>query len=117
MKLGGPGPASTLMFAKFSPDGGRVGWVRYAEYNLYVEDITGGKITQLTRDGSRTALNGTFDWGYEEELRAQDGWRWNSHRQSIADWQLARTGVRGFPRYKVTHPPFPLTDPLQIPQT
>src|SRR5712692_9517240 len=36
-KLGGNGPASTLMFAKFSPDGGRVGWVRYGEYNLYVE--------------------------------------------------------------------------------
>src|SRR5467141_1105556 len=38
-KLGGTGPASTLMFAKFSPDGGRVGWVRYGEYNIYVEDI------------------------------------------------------------------------------
>src|SRR5882762_4680095 len=36
-KLGGKGPASTLMFAKFSPDGGRVGWVRYGEYNIYVE--------------------------------------------------------------------------------
>jgi len=43
---------STLMFAKFSPDGGRVGWVRYGEYNIYVEDIAGGKLTQLTRDGS-----------------------------------------------------------------
>ena len=43
-KLGGNGPASTLMFAKFSPDGGRVGWVRYGEYNIYVEDIAGGKI-------------------------------------------------------------------------
>ncbi|PYO87536.1 MAG: hypothetical protein DMD66_09980 [Gemmatimonadetes bacterium] len=60
-KLGGTGPASTLMFAKFSPDGGRVGWVRYGEYNLYVEDIAGGKITQLTRDGSRTTINGALE--------------------------------------------------------
>src|SRR5213083_2236629 len=30
-KLGGIGPASTLMFAKFSPESGRVGWVRYGE--------------------------------------------------------------------------------------
>jgi len=61
-KLGGNGPASTLMFAKFSPDGGRVGWVRYGEYNIYVEDIASGKLTQLTHDGSRTTINGTFDW-------------------------------------------------------
>jgi len=44
-KLGGNGPGSTLMFAKFSPDGGRVGWVRYGEYNIYVEDIASGKMT------------------------------------------------------------------------
>src|SRR5712691_761029 len=61
-KLGGDAPASTLMFAKFSPDGGRVGYVRYGDYNLYVEDLASGRITQLTRDGSRTAINGTFDW-------------------------------------------------------
>jgi dipeptidyl-peptidase-4 len=58
-KLGGNGPASTLMFAKFSPDGGRVGWVRYGEYNLYVEDIASGKVTQLTSDGSRTTARST----------------------------------------------------------
>src|SRR5262245_5260725 len=59
-KLGGSGPASTLMFAKFSPESGRIGWVRYGENNLYVEDLASGKITQLTHDGSRTTINGTF---------------------------------------------------------
>ena len=34
---------STLMFAKFSPDGGRVAYVR--ENNLYVEDLASGAIT------------------------------------------------------------------------
>src|SRR5512132_586540 len=34
-KLGGPAPESTLMFANFSPDGTRVGYVR--ANNLYVE--------------------------------------------------------------------------------
>src|SRR5688572_25760251 len=60
-KLGGSGPASTLMFAKFSPDGGRVGWVRYGEYNIYVEEVASGAISQLTGDGSRTTSNGKFD--------------------------------------------------------
>src|SRR5688572_23898348 len=42
-KLGGDAPASTLMFAKFSPDGQRVGYVR--QNDLYVEDVAGGGIT------------------------------------------------------------------------
>ena len=67
--------ASTLMFAKFSPDGTRVGYVR--ENNLYVEDLATGRITQLTRDGSKRIINGTFDWVYEEELDLRDGWRWS----------------------------------------
>ena len=37
---------STLMFAKFSPDGNRVAYVR--EHNLYVERLADGAITQLT---------------------------------------------------------------------
>jgi Dipeptidyl peptidase IV (DPP IV) N-terminal region. len=49
-KLGGPSAApSTLMFAKFSPDGARVAYVR--ANNLYVEDLaTGG-----SRRSRRTA--------------------------------------------------------------
>ncbi len=101
-KLGGDGPPSTLMFAKFSPDGGRVGWVRYGEYNLYVEDLASGKLTRLTTDGSRTTINGTFDWVYEEELGLQDGWRWSPDGQSIAYWQLDASGVRDFPLYDTT---------------
>ncbi len=115
-KLGGTGPASTLMFAKFSPDGGRVGWVRYGEYNLYVEDIASGKLTQLTRDGSRTTINGTFDWVYEEELGLQDGWRWSPDGQSIAYWQLDATGVRDFLLYDVTDSLYAFTTPVQYPK-
>jgi dipeptidyl-peptidase-4 len=115
-KLGGSGPASTLMFAKFSPDGGRVGWVRYGEYNLYVEDVASGAITQLTRDGSRTTINGTFDWVYEEELGLQDGWRWNPDGHSIAYWQLDATGVRDFLLYDITDSLYAFTTPVQYPK-
>ncbi len=115
-KLGGKGPAATLMFAKFSPDGGRVGWVRYGEYNIYVEGIAGGAITQLTHDGSRTTINGTFDWVYEEELGLQDGWRWNPDGQSVAYWQLDASGVRDFPLYNVTDSLYAYTIPVQYPK-
>src|SRR5215210_4567482 len=87
---------STLMFAKFSPDGKRVGYVR--ENNLYVEDLASGSITALTSDGSRTLINGTFDWVYEEELMDSnaDGWRWSPDGRSIAYWQLNADQVRDF---------------------
>ena len=115
-KLGGNGPESTLMFAKFSPDGGRVGWVRNGEYNIYVEDLASGKLTQLTHDGSRTTINGTFDWVYEEELGLQDGWRWNPDGQSIAYWQLDASGVRDFLLYNITDSLYAYTKPVQYPK-
>ncbi|HEU5458969.1 MAG TPA: DPP IV N-terminal domain-containing protein, partial [Pyrinomonadaceae bacterium] len=59
-KLGGTdAKPATLMFAKFSPDGQRVGYVR--ENNIYVENLSGdNKIAKLTTDGSRYIVNGTF---------------------------------------------------------
>jgi len=94
-KLGGDGPESTLMFAKFSPDGGRVGYVR--KNNVYVEDLASGAITQLTHDGSDTTINGTTDWVYEEELALRDAFRWSPDGKSIAYWQFDSTGVGIFP--------------------
>ncbi|MGH7607703.1 MAG: DPP IV N-terminal domain-containing protein, partial [Gemmatimonadales bacterium] len=107
---------STLMFAKFSPDGNRVGWVRYGEHNIYVEDLASSRITQLTSDGSRTTINGTFDWVYEEELGLQDGWRWSPDGQSIAYWQLDATGVRDFPLYITTDSLYAYTFEVQYPK-
>jgi dipeptidyl-peptidase 4 len=88
-KLGGAAAKpSTLMFAKFSPDATRVGYVR--ENNIYVENLTGGSgsgIKQITSDGSRYIVNGTFDWVYEEELFCRDGFRWSPDGKNIAYWQ------------------------------
>ena len=91
-KLGGDAKPSTLMFAKFSPDATRAGYVR--ENNIYVENLSDGRITQLTRDGSKHLVNGTFDWVYEEELFCRDGLRWSPDGKSIAYWQLNSDGVK-----------------------
>ncbi len=93
-KLGGDAKPSSLMFAKLSPDGTRAGYVR--ENNLYVEDLATGAIKQLTTDGSRILINGTFDWVYEEELFCRDGWRWSPDGKRIAYWQLNQEGVKDF---------------------
>jgi dipeptidyl-peptidase-4 len=114
-RLGGPeARPSTLMFAKFSPDGGRVAYVR--EHNLYVEDLADGRITQLTRDGSRTIINGTFDWVYEEELNLRDGFRWSPDGRQIAYWQLDASGVRDFLLIDDVDSLYSFTIPVQYPK-
>ncbi|HYR09347.1 MAG TPA: S9 family peptidase, partial [Longimicrobium sp.] len=82
------------MFAKFSPDGSKVGFVR--DNDLFVTELATGRETRLTQDGSEQIINGTFDWVYEEELGLQDGWRWSPDGQRIAFWRIDQSPVRTF---------------------
>ncbi len=85
---------STLMFAKFSPDGTRVGYV--SKQNIYVEDIAAERVTQITSDGGGNIINGTFDWVYEEELDCRDGFRWSPDGNTIAYWQSDTKNIGTF---------------------
>ncbi|HYW74615.1 MAG TPA: S9 family peptidase, partial [Pyrinomonadaceae bacterium] len=104
---------STLMFAKLSPDGTRVGYVR--ENNLFVEDLAGKRTTQLTLDGTKQIINGTFDWVYEEELGLRDGWRWSPDGRSIAYWQLNTEGVPDYYLINDTDSLYPKIVTIQYP--
>ncbi|HEX8837429.1 MAG TPA: DPP IV N-terminal domain-containing protein [Candidatus Acidoferrum sp.] len=117
-KVGGDAPASSLMFAKFSPDNSSVGYVR--ANNIYVEDLASGKTKQLTHDGSDTIINGTADWVNEEEFDIRDGFAWSQDSRAIAFWQFNITGVKkytliynlGPPRGEiVTEIPYPSLGP------
>jgi dipeptidyl-peptidase 4 len=100
-KLGGEAPPSTLMFAKFSPDGARVAYVR--ENNLHVQDLPDMRVRALTTDGSARIINGTGDWVNEEELDIRDGYRWSPDGKSIAFWRFDTTGVEDFHLLDNTH--------------
>jgi len=113
-QLGGNAKSSTLMFAKFSPDGQKVGYVR--DNNLYVENLSDYKIKQLTKDGSKTIINGTFDWVYEEELDLRDGFRWSPDSESIAFWQLDAEGVGVFYMINNTDSLYSKIIPVQYPK-
>jgi len=97
-KLGGSAPESSLMFAKFSHDNTKVGYIR--GNNVYVEDLAGGKITQLTQDGSDTVINGTSDWVNEEEFDIRDGFSWSPDSKAIAFWQF---NIAGLPKYSLIY--------------
>ncbi|MBI3262631.1 MAG: S9 family peptidase [Acidobacteria bacterium] len=93
-KLGGQAPEASLMFAKFAPDGRKVGYVR--AQNIYVEDLAGGRITPLTTDGGGDVINGTSDWVNEEELDLRDCFRWSPDGRRLAYWQFNTSGVERF---------------------
>ncbi len=113
-KLGGDGPASALMFAKFSPDGGRAAYVR--GNNLYVEDLASHQIKPLTTDGTTLLVNGTSDWVYEEELALRDCFRWSPDGRSIAYWQFDSSGVETFTLLNNTDTLYPKTTLIPYPK-
>lgn len=94
IQLGKTLPASSLMFAKFSPDGRSVAYV--SDNNLYVEDLATSKIKALTNDGTKTLINGTFDWVYEEEFACRDGFRWSPDSKKIAYWQIDASSIKKY---------------------
>ncbi|HEY8483017.1 MAG TPA: S9 family peptidase [Longimicrobiales bacterium] len=81
-------------FAKFSPDGRKVGFVR--NNDIFVVDLATGAETRLTHDGSEVIINGTSDWVYEEELDVRDAWRWSPDGRRIAFWRFDQSPVRPF---------------------
>ncbi|WP_374440918.1 S9 family peptidase [Epilithonimonas sp.] len=67
---------------KFSPDGSKVAFI--VDNNLFYQDLSSGKITQITNDGKKNAiLNGLGDWVYEEEFSHADYYQWNKAGDAI----------------------------------
>lgn len=112
-KLGKGKPESSLMFAKFSPDGSKVAYV--SEHNIYVENLATGVIKALTKDGTKKIINGTFDWAYEEEFDCRDGFRWSPDGRNIAYWQIDASKIKNYLMLNTTDSTYSFTVPVEYP--
>ena len=112
-QLGLSQPPSSLMFAKFSPDGRKVAYV--SERELLVEDLIENRIRMLTTDRKPKLINGTFDWAYEEEFACRDGFQWSPDGQHIAFWQIDASRVRDFYMINNTDSVYSRVVPVEYP--
>ena len=113
-QVGAGAAPSTLMFAKFSPDGRRVGYVR--DRDLYVEDVGSGEVTRLTKAENEHIVNGTSDWVYEEELDLRDAFRWGPDSRQIAYWQFDTAGIENFTLINDTDSIYPALTRIPYPK-
>jgi dipeptidyl-peptidase-4 len=113
-QLGKGLPSQSLMYAKISPDGKNAAYV--SGHNLYSEDLSSHQITQLTKDGTRKFINGTFDWVYEEELDCRDGFRWSPDSKMIAFWQVDARNVRDYYMLNTTDSVYSQVIPVEYPK-
>ncbi|WP_407478870.1 S9 family peptidase [Elizabethkingia miricola] len=113
-QLGRGLPEASLMFAKFSPDGKKVAYV--SKHNIYIEDLANNKLNKITNDGTDRMINGTFDWAYEEEFGAKDGFRWSPDGSKIAYWKLDANGTKNFLMINNTDSLYSFTIPVEYPK-
>ncbi|HEY8930106.1 MAG TPA: S9 family peptidase [Mucilaginibacter sp.] len=112
-QVGKDRPESSLMFAKLSPDGTKVAYV--SEHNIFTEDLATGAVKQLTFDGTKKLINGTFDWAYEEEFDCRDGFRWSPDSKSIAYWQIDASKTKNYLMLNTTDSIYPYVIPVEYP--
>ena len=66
----------------FSPDGTKVAFI--VDNNLYYQELSSGKIIQITNDGKKNSiLNGLADWVYEEEFGHARQYEWTKNSDAI----------------------------------
>jgi len=113
-KVGKSRPESSLMFAKFSPDGAYVAYV--SNQNIYVEHLDKGTFRPLTENGGGHVINGTFDWVYEEELDCRDGFRWSPDGKNIVFWQMNTEGIGTYNMINTLDSVYPELIPIPYPK-
>lgn len=76
-----------MLHATFSPDGKKIAFIK--ENNIYVKDLEGHSIDNLTTDGKKNEIiNGMSDWVYEEEFGFTKAFEWSPDGKYIAYYRF-----------------------------
>lgn len=82
-------------YALLSPDAKNIAYVFLN--NLYVKDLSSGKVTAITTDGQMNKIiNGASDWVYEEELGVVRGYEWAPDSKKIAFYRFDESEVKEY---------------------
>ena len=103
-----------MMYAKFSPQGDRVAFVRKGD--IYVERLADGAITRLTTGADSLHVNGMSDWVYEEEFGVRDGFRWSPDGDPDRLLPFRHDRRRHLPDDQQHRLPLPLHHPDPVPE-
>ncbi len=92
--------------ATFNPQADKVAFV--SQNNLFVKDLTSGKVTQITNDGKENEIiNGATDWVYEEEFAITQGFEWSPDGKKIAFLRFDEKAVPQFTLEYNNDAPYP----------
>ena len=79
----------------FNGDGSKIAYG--FNNNLYVKNVSDGKVIQITSDGKKNSIiNGITDWVYEEEFAFVRAFDWNKDGTKIAFIRFDETEVPEF---------------------
>jgi dipeptidyl-peptidase-4 len=89
-------PEGKQSYARFSPDGGKVAFVR--DNNIFIKDLSSAKgEQQITTDGKvNSIINGATDWVYEEEFTMDIGYTWSPDGNRLAYYRFDESRVKEF---------------------
>lgn len=88
-------PKGKQLFAAFSPDGNKIGFMR--DNNLFIKDLVSGDEKQITHDGKfNSIINGGTDWVYEEEFAFTRAFFWSPDSKKIAYYKFDESRVPEF---------------------
>ncbi|MBA3972078.1 MAG: DPP IV N-terminal domain-containing protein, partial [Bacteroidetes bacterium] len=103
------------MYATFSPDGTKVGFVR--GNNIFIKDLASGKETQLTTDGlHNNIINGATDWVHEEEFAFSVAYFWSPDSKKIAYYKFDESKVKEFSFNEFNNKLYPTDNKYKYPK-
>ena len=88
-------PEAKIRLATLDPTGEHVAFV--VDNNIYIKDLEGGNLTQVTADGEVNAIiNGASDWVYEEEFSFSKALYWSPDGERLAYLKFDERAVPEF---------------------